>query len=187
MNKKLIILGRSGAGKTTVINEMIKILNAQDIPTWFFKSATTRKQRAGEGTEEYIFLTEEEFEKTELVSRIAPGGESWIKYGVLKNENNRNGVGFFSPISQQYAIDTANNMDNVQFVVIDLDREVRLQRLLERGEDKDSIQKRFEVEDKEGDYDFEHFPKDTIIIRDPLASPNELAKQILNQVKDEEY
>ena len=177
--KNLIITGRTGAGKTTVLTEVIKLLKSENIPSSFLEQVTTRKRREGEINSEYSFLSDEEFSKTDCIARFV-ASNGWVKYGVLKN-NNIKGVGVFSPISLSYAVDTANGIgfDNVQFVIINLDREVRRERLLNRGEKEDSIQRRFDIEDLEGDYDLSVLPKDTLILSNPEDTPLNMAKKIV--------
>jgi guanylate kinase len=181
MNKKLIVIGRTAAGKTSIINEMITLLENDNIPTWFFKSATNRDRRPAEDTSEYMFLSDEEFSKMNFISTFM-SIDKVLKYGVLPDNDNKQGVGFFSPISQQYAIDTAKNMTNVQFVVIDLSREIRLERLKSRGESEEGINRRFAIEDLEGEYDYTKFPDNSIIIKDANLSPKEIAKIVLDKI-----
>jgi len=183
MDKKVIVIGRTGAGKTTIITEMINILKQDNVPTWFFNSATNRAKRPGETNSEYTFVSDEEFMSMNFISTFM-SIDKVLKYGVLPDNNDRKGVGFFSPISLKYATDTAKNMDNVQFVVIDLPREVRLERLKARGEDEEGINRRFAIEDLEGKYDYNLFPENTIVIKDSNLNPNEIANIILKQIKE---
>lgn len=90
-----VIAAPSGAGKTTIVNEIIK-LNPE---ISFSVSATTRKKRAGEiDGKDYFFFTKDEFRnkiaKNELVEYEVIFNEDY--YGTLKSfvedniENNRN-------------------------------------------------------------------------------------------------
>lgn len=90
-----VIAAPSGAGKTTIVNEILK-LNPE---ISFSVSATTRKKRAGEiDGKDYFFFTKDEFRnkiaKNELVEYEVIFNEDY--YGTLKSfvedniENNRN-------------------------------------------------------------------------------------------------
>lgn len=90
-----VIAAPSGAGKTTIVNEIIK-LNPE---ISFSVSATTRKKRAGEiDGKDYFFFTKDEFrekiDKNELVEYEIIFNEDY--YGTLKSfveeniKNNRN-------------------------------------------------------------------------------------------------
>jgi len=83
-----IISGPSGAGKTTLINEVSKQLESIRITLYFSVSHTTRKPRAGElDGVSYHFVTREHFEQ------MAESGEfiecAWVheqRYGTSKKE-----------------------------------------------------------------------------------------------------
>lgn len=84
-----VIAAPSGAGKTTIVNEIIK-LNPE---ISFSVSATTRKKRAGEiNGKDYFFFTKEEFrdkiDKNELVEYEIIFNEDY--YGTLKSFVNEN-------------------------------------------------------------------------------------------------
>lgn len=86
-----VIAAPSGAGKTTIVNEILKI-NPELI---FSVSATTRKKRAGEKDgKDYFYFTKDEFrnkiENNELVEYEILFNEDY--YGTLKSfvEDNLN-------------------------------------------------------------------------------------------------
>ncbi len=89
MGKLVIFSAPSGAGKTTIIHEIIKV---KEFNLAFSISATTRKPRPGEKDGvDYYFLTVEEFKKkienNEFVEwvEVYPGQY----YGTLKSEIQR--------------------------------------------------------------------------------------------------
>ena len=182
----IIIMARTGAGKTTVEKVLKERMTRLGIKTWKLKTATTRKKRINEGDNEYIFMSDEDFDKRNFLSKfVAPNGK-WIKTGVLDNFSKKNGIGFFSVISQDYALDTLNAFEKkgkkVKLIILDFSREVRLNRLLSRNESKVAIKKRFSVEDLEGEYDLSKIPKDSIIIYDEDMSPEEIVEYILEKI-----
>lgn len=182
----IIIMARTGAGKTTVEGLLKERITCLGVKTWKLITATTRKKRIGEGDDEYIFMSDEDFEKSSFLSKFVAPNNKWIKTGVLDNFAKKYGTGFFSVISQDYALDTLNAFDKkekkVKLIILDFPREVRLDRLLSRNESEVEIKKRFSVEDLEGKYDLSKIPKDSIIISDKDMSPEEIVEYILEKI-----
>ncbi len=89
MSHKIIILSApSGAGKTTIVKELLKEMNELE----FSISATTRKKRNGEvNSRDYYFLTVEEFEKRKNNNEFVEYEEVYqgLYYGTLKSEVQR--------------------------------------------------------------------------------------------------
>lgn len=152
-NKHIIVLmGKSGSGKTTIEKMLLKKKNFRTLLIY-----TTREKRPGEvNGVDYNFVSNEAFKKIKFDSKFIVN-ENW-KYGVdleyLKNiENN---IFVFSPISEQYSLDTItsalNNGFTVDMFILTVDKETRIERLLSRGESQESINKRFEIEEEEGEY-----------------------------------
>lgn len=82
-----VISAPSGAGKTTVIKELLK-----EVPELNFSiSATTRKIREGEQHgKDYYFLTEEEFDKKIKAGEFAEWETVFLhRYGTLRSEIER--------------------------------------------------------------------------------------------------
>lgn len=136
-NDLIILLGRSGSGKTTVLKKLGNEL----------VSYTTRAKRDGEieGID-YYFV--DELPADTIASFII--NDKW-KYGVsLTHINQKNYIAVISP-SYALSIGLAARKAglNVIFVHIDISREERHQRLQLRGEV--NIEKRFEIEDSEGE------------------------------------
>lgn len=78
----IIISGFSGAGKNTVINELIKRNNNLS----FLKSCTTRKKRVNEDKSSYIFLNKKTFDRMLETGEIAECEEIHQNfYGIAKS------------------------------------------------------------------------------------------------------
>ena len=184
---KVIVLARAGAGKTETIKKVIQKLIKEEIIAWEFLTGTTRSPRKGEvNNVDYLFCTEDEFKNGDFVSSIHPGG--WVSYGVPYKENSREGIGFFSPISLKYGTDTEEAFRKREphiktvFIVLDIDREVRAERMRMRGESEEGIIKRFAIEDDEGPYDLSKLPSNTIVLSDPALGIEEVAEKIIESI-----
>lgn len=78
----IIISGFSGAGKNTVINELLK----RNDNLTFLKSCTTRKKRLNEDKHSYIFLNKKTFDKMLETGEIVESEEIHQNfYGIAKS------------------------------------------------------------------------------------------------------
>ncbi|MDD2445405.1 MAG: AAA family ATPase [Clostridia bacterium] len=78
----IIISGFSGAGKNTVINELIK----RNDNLTFLKSCATRKKRVGESKDAYIFVSKKNFDKMLEAGEIIEYEEIHQNfYGIAKS------------------------------------------------------------------------------------------------------
>jgi len=136
----IILIGESGSGKTTVLNELEKRGIKKVI------NHTTRKPRPGEKElGEYKFITKEEFENLwkegKLLQRAEFNGEY---YGTLEGSNENSAV-----ISIVDSVkDIKRKIKNTITFYITVPEEVRVERMRLRGETEESIKKRIEI-DKE--------------------------------------
>ncbi len=81
MSKLVVISGPSGAGKGTVVKELLNIYEKKQEPLYLSVSATTRSPREGEiDGVNYYFITEEEFEQKILENDFL----EYNKYGTGK-------------------------------------------------------------------------------------------------------
>ena len=171
MNKVIIITAPSGAGKTTIVHELLKRVDQLA----FSVSACTRPQRANEvDGEDYYFLTQEEFEEKVSNGEFLEWEEVYegSVYGTLKSEVERiwrkNQVVIFD-------IDVlgAKNLKDhfgIQALAIFIkppSKEILFDRLKQRGtESEDSYNKRIARASREleAESDF-----DAVIVNDDLS------------------
>lgn len=147
MNKLFVLYGKSASGKTT-IEKMLRNAGFQHLISY-----TTRAKRDGEiDGHDYYFVSAKEFNEIDFAATYKLS-DNWM-YGV--KEKNLEGVNIFSVISAPYINDLSKVVD-VSIIYLDIPREIRLKRLLERGESESSITKRFEVEDSEMNIDLSDF------------------------------
>lgn len=168
MSKLYILLGRSASGKTTVAEELIERNFGE-----FLVSYTTREPREGEiNGIDYHFVDNKEFEKTKMIASFS-AGKNW-HYGVSRDSLFSDNNLFFPVISSSYALEVAKEAKalgvEVTVIYLNIDREERIKRLLLRGDDKDSIKRRIEIEESEGDInplDFKDF--EFYIFKEPYS------------------
>lgn len=185
-NSLFIFLGRSGAGKTATINELISMSVGKNLVSY-----TSRNIREGEKNGvDYKFVSNDEFERSDIIASFTVNN-NW-KYGVSLNalKGIKDTNLFFSVISLSYALDVALAAEkhgfNVKFVYFNLSKKVRMERLRLRNESEESIKKRFDIEDKEGEILVKDFEKwESIIITDPSKNVNQMAIFLKNKINGE--
>lgn len=151
----VIIIGRSGSGKTSVVNELVKNYGYNQLIT-----DTTRPKRPEEKNGiDYNFKTQEEFDKlkdedyyAESVTYNASFGK--CSYGSQKSyyENpNKNSIIILNPIGF-YKIKNNEklNKDNLTSIYLKvLDDDLLLTRLVNRDDDPEEIKRRWAADSKD--------------------------------------
>ena len=142
----IVISGPSGAGKDTIVNEVVKEINAK-----VSVSMTTREKRKGEEEgKDYFFVTKEHFleqiDKGNLLEFANVHGDNY--YGTPKDEvekNLKNGIDVILVIDIQGALKVKAQTDEAIFIFImpPSMRELK-NRLINRGtETKEQLIQRF--------------------------------------------
>lgn len=82
--KLVLLMGPSGVGKSVILKE----LKLRHPDLHFPRSATTRSQRVGEGTDLYRFVTDEEFDELIAESKVLEWAvvHGGARYGTLIDE-----------------------------------------------------------------------------------------------------
>lgn len=144
----VILIGESGSGKTTILNELEKR---------GFKKAinhTTRPRRKNEEqNSEYLFVTKEEFEQMwtdgKLLQRAEFNGEY---YGISTNSLRDDVaciqiVDSIADIKQKAKELKMENMKTICFYIY-VPAEERTKRMLARGDSLESIQERLRIDNE---------------------------------------
>lgn len=164
MKKLVVLYGPSASGKTTVEKELLEVGNLENKIYENIVSLTTRKPREYEvNGKDYIFCKDRlDFIDHKPFAYIKIANNSDWLYGINKESFNKiQNIGVISVISADYVDDIIIgakdfiSFDDVHLFFITADKEVRKQRLLERGESLDNIQTRFSFEDTMSEKDFE--------------------------------
>ena len=167
--KMIILSSPSGAGKTTLVKKISKEKNFK-----ISVSHTTRKPRPNEinGTD-YFFTTQKNFEELIKENSFLEHAKVFDNlYGSTKEqvfEYLKNGQNVLFDIDWQGAQQIKNHVLNyklVSFFILPPSKEVLLQRLISRGENKeDNIKIRMEEFDK----DIKHWEEyDFVVVNEDL-------------------
>lgn len=142
----IVLSGVSGSGKNTVIDNLIK--NNKNFRV--FKSATTRKARNEEKKKGvYIFLSEEEFNEKIRNNQFFEYEKVHDNfYGILKDQlelvSKNKELNYIRDIDVNGNIKLRNYFprDEILSIFLDAPDEILKERLIKRGEKKESIEKR---------------------------------------------
>jgi len=159
-HEKLIVLGKSGSGKDFLMRKIVK----KDLIGCI--KATTRPQRKHEiqwVTYEFVadWTFKERIENDEFLCyqtfNVTPEDrdpETWY-YGITKAEFERAQVFIMTP-GEFSCIDTETRK-NCFVVYLDIDRDIREDRILKRADKNDSVKRRLDADEEDfkdfGDYD----------------------------------
>jgi len=159
-HEKLIVLGKSGSGKDFLMRKIVK----KDLIGCI--KATTRPQRKHEiqwVTYEFVadWTFKERIENDEFLCyqtfNVTPEDrdpETWY-YGITKAEFERAQVFIMTP--GEFACIDPETRKNCFVVYLDIDREIREDRILKRADKNDSVKRRLDADEEDfkdfGDYD----------------------------------
>lgn len=141
----IILIGESGSGKTTILNELEKRGFQKAI------NYTTRPKREAGETSEYQFVSKEEFEKMweegKLLQRAEFAGEN---YGISIDSLQENVaciqiVDSIADVKNRARQLGLSNLKIICFY-IHVPPEERTKRMLTRGDSLEAIQKRLEID-----------------------------------------
>ena len=159
--EKIIILGDSGSGKDHLRKELIKF------GLKYSPKFTTRPKRKGEiHGEDYDFidydLYVENFSKGKVKTSqsFVINGVNWY-YGISKENWNTNQVFVMTPNELEQI--SSQELSKCFVVYLKIPEDVRRERLLERMDNNDSIDRRIQADNS----DFEGFNKYDLCITDP--------------------
>ena len=176
--KKLILAGSSGCGKDYLLKQLIK-KGMKYIP-----KITTRPKRAEETLGiEYIFTDNFNFkslldsEKIKVSQKFYINNEKIINetwyYGITIDNFNTNEVFIMTP----YEINqlSEEDLNNVFIIYLDIASDIRKERIKERFDSNDSIERRLKADEK----DFGGFDKFNMKITDPYFNTDLLFDEIM--------
>jgi guanylate kinase len=163
--EKMIILGPTGSGKDFLRKELNK-LGLKYSPKF-----TTRPRREYElNGEDYDFidlnLYKEFFEKRKIKTyqSFVINGVNWY-YGITKENWDNNQLFIMTPYELSQL--SEEELKECFVVYLNIDKETRRNRVIERKDYNDSVQRRLDSDSK----DFENFKKYDLCITDPEFEP----------------
>lgn len=135
----IVLVGASASGKTELARKLYQTFGYQKCIT-----TTTRKPRINEiDGKDYHFLTEEKFKHLqEQNAFFEVTNYNGHHYGIQKNDVNINGVVIVDPNGANKLIEKAS--DQVFVVYVETTPEVRMKRMLQRGDSMEATQKRLD-------------------------------------------
>lgn len=172
-NRPIILIGKSGSGKTTVANCLVNHFGFQQIKTY-----TTRPKRTDELDDAYHFITNAEFDAlkksdffAESYQKILNNGVR-IQYGSAKEDYalDANKVIILTPMGMQNAVKSLGVM-NTSVIYLKMSDDILLERLHNRNSETNAdITTRLAQEA----IDFDHIEPscDFVINRNNLDSDN---------------
>ena len=154
----IVFSGISGCGKNTIMNELMKI--RQDLKVLEFASGTTRLPRESDkDNNTYVFMSKEEFEKGIMEGKFYEHESVHGNYYGTFIDRLESVIG--SPCDFMKDIDVNGNISLKKFydgkckmvsIFVDVPDDILRQRLAQRGESEESIQKRL----SRGEYERGH-------------------------------
>lgn len=148
MNKVFVMIGPPASGKTSIANR----LAGYGIPEMV--SHTTRQPREGEiDGESYYFVSKEEFTKMELIERVTYSGQY---YGLSKQEVMKKvkEQPFSIVVVEKTGLEQLKKLlgDRVESIYIMTDDTTIIERMLNRGADNETIQRRLGYAQQNGEF-----------------------------------
>ena len=129
------IIGRSGSGKSTYLDALMKTCFVKDNEIIELKYHTTRSKRYPE-EDSYYFTTYEEYENTSkediIESREYQKYDEKVVYYTTKDDVDKDCKAFICAASVDQAISYYNKLGDVYFISIYMDTKERLLRLINR-------------------------------------------------------
>ena len=190
MNKLFCLLGETSCGKDTIFKEVLKLAQQENLNIRQLISNTNRPRREYEKQNvDYNFVTMHQFDidyKNEKIAeynvyRIDSINQTWVYYtkkdDIKLDECNMlkivNPLGYCQ-LKSQYE-------NNIVSIHITCPREIRRQRYIKRNATIDNVDDRMARDEK----DFQHLVTDYEVLNDGSRSVEEVAKEVLEIIKEE--
>ena len=190
MNKLFCLLGESSCGKNVILEEVLKQAKEQNIKLEQCTSCTTRLPRTGEVDGiDYKFVTIHQFDtdyKNEEIAewnayRIDNIKQIWIYYTRI-SDINLTDKSLIKPINPTgYSQLKSQYNDELVSIWITCPKEIRRQRYIQRGALVDNVDDRLKRDER----DFKYLVTDYEVLNDGSRSVEEVAKEVLEIIKDE--
>ncbi len=135
LDRPVILCGKSASGK----DYCRRALEQLGFETW--RRRTTRPRRPGE-TDEYIFLDEYTRRDSELITSEF---NDW--FFVLDRADQPTTNAFIVIAAPRELATLLDTFSNARLVYLDVDREIRAKRLIDRGDDINEVKRRMVADD----------------------------------------
>ena len=144
LKKDIIILlvGKSASGKSTIAKYLEDEYGIKQVLSY-----TTRPMREGEeDNPTHIHVTDEEFD--ELKNFVGYTEYDGHRYAATEEQVSECGVYVIDPDGVEFFKKNYNGTKDVVVVYVEANRQIRMRRMLDRGDDVRSMTKRLDEDDK---------------------------------------
>lgn len=138
MKNIYLLVGPSGSGKSTIAQDLHEKAGLKIVSSY-----TTRKPRY-EGETGHIFISDEEFDALENICGYTV--YDFHRYGVTQDIINANDIYIIDPAGVNYMLDKYHGEKGVKIIYINVDINTRRSRMISRGDDNTSIDKRMKFD-----------------------------------------
>ena len=139
LNNLYLIVGKSGSGKSTVVQKLCNMYNLSEVISY-----TTRPKRNNEKNgDTHIFVSQKEFDKikNDLCAYTKFNG---FEYGATNQMVNQNNFYVIDKKGIEYFKSHYNNHKSFKIIYIDVpEHECRI-RMIKRGDSKSDVEKRIQ-------------------------------------------
>ncbi len=142
-NAVILLMGASGSGKTTVSKYMIEKYGWKDISSY-----TTRAPRF-ENEHGHIFISDEEFDQIPKESICAYTLYNGHRYCATSDQVDNADVYVIDPAGILFLKEHYHGIKTPVVVYLEVDRKERKERMLKRGDKKEKVNERLDLDDKE--------------------------------------
>ena len=160
-NEKFIIIGKSGSGKSYLLEGLIEKGER------YSPKLTTRKPRNNEvNGVDYLFTDNQKFNnllesnEIKVYQKFIINGVDWL-YGITKENFDSNNIFIMTPAELQQL--SEEDRKKCFVIYLDIDVETRKNRIESRYDNNDSIQRRLDSDDS----DFKDFKDYDLKLNDP--------------------
>lgn len=140
MSKILLLVGASGSGKTTVANELCRKYGLKQIDSY-----TTRPPRY-DGEAFHTFVSDEEFDR--LHDFVGYTEYNGYRYGATAEQAETHDIYVIDPAGVEYFRTAYHGSKEVFVAELIVDKSVRIDRMLQRGDGEENTAKRIAVDEK---------------------------------------
>lgn len=184
MSKLFLLLGKSNSGKSTILNELLELIQEEDNLKLALSWTTRPKRKTID--QEYVYTDDttfyEYYKSNKLLEYATYNTEHGIWHYFTPTHSleldKHNYIKIINPLG--YSQMQSHPLDIVTFEII-CDDEIRLNRSISRGDNQAEALRRLEADNN----DFQHLKTDYTFLNDGCLTTKEMAIEIYKVIKKE--